>query len=434
MASLVQMPIYAYDVYNAALQTARLGANYLTWQRPTMRRWNERAHGHYMDTWRTRRPFRTGLPRPKGYHKGIGKYSKSFNKARLREQTKYPVVVKTEYTNTVTDADTAYIGHGMAVFQVLEITTKTIIHALFRKSSIYIQNWNDTTQGDFRISLFYSVPQSTTDTTTQEAAFDFIFSQTFNDIATNIDAWILGRYSVFTTNAEELNYQYIVLFSKDIAPGPLDTWREKTTLFLRDSIITMGWTSNFKVQNTTTGAAAEDDQADDVTANPLRGRSYFGVNNGPEMKRTYGATALPDIDITARPNTGIIQWDKTNWSSRQLALVKRPFNKDAFSGVKTIGNAFLSPGQIKSDNLRFMKTYKINTVFRILQPLLKTYNSGTSTITNSIPLRLGTYKLFGFEKMVATGSNVTMAYENDQTYRGRFKEVRPRTDDLQRVL
>lgn len=372
----------------------------------------------------------------KRYFNRGGTLGRNFNRTNRKDSTYFPTVIKTEKTSTSNASTTCYVGHGPAIVQILRTMWWSIIHALFRKSGTTIQNYYLPTDVELQVVLQFQVPTSTTTTTTRAHAINFGATAQYYVIADSFLDYMCQLVSTAVSDVGSFELQNISLRTLD--QGTVNAYREIANLQLTDSIFTLAWTSNFKIQNVTEGLIAGDDSKDDITANPLRGKQYWGYGTGPEFKFLTGTVPTATAAIQANTTTGIMDWIRTGWDSIMVQKTERPFNQQTFMGIQKTGNAYMQPGQIRADNLKFWKTYKINTLLKIMFKPMKGYTSTTisdGVIPNVHKVFIGNYKLFGFEKMIATGAtNVTVAYELDQSYRGRVREIRHKTDDVHLIL
>lgn len=365
-----------------------------------------------------------------------GKFRRTFH----RQQTKYPVVIRTERHGTETvSGDTAlYHGHGMAPKYAMKAMWYAIFYQLFKKKGIVVDNWFKNYQNGAQVCIEFQIPNSA-NTLSRTTCFEFASGSQFFVFPDKFFEWMADIVKGSGTgfgDADSLILQSIQIRTEDTTTTT-PNYREATRIQLTEGLVKLAWTSNYKVQNVTEGGAAGQNESDFITRNPLRAKTYFGFGNGPEFKNLYGTTALANPEITAQ-DTGVIHWLRTAWNSQMTQITQRPFNASAFKGIRSTGNALLQPGQIKSDNLRFAKTFKVNTLVKLLIQPLKRYIDGTADaagiIQATVKFPVASFKLFAWEKLIGTGQNIQIGYELDQGYRSKFIEKSPVCDEVHELL
>lgn len=370
----------------------------------------------------------------------MGASGAKFKRTYSRQQKSYPVVIRTERHGTLTVlGDTAlYNGHGLSAKYAMKVMWYGIFYQLFKKNGIVVDNWFKNYQSGAQVCIEFQISDSA-NTSSRTTCFEFGSGAQFFAYPDKFFEWmadLIRGSGAGAGDADVLVLQSIQMRTEDTTTTT-PAYREATRMQLTEGLIKLGWTSNLKLQNVTEGGAAGQNETDFVTRNPLRGKTYFGYGNGPEFKNLYGTTALPNPEIFAR-DTGLISWDRTNWNAQMTQITQRPFNASAFKGIKSTGNAMLQPGQIKSDNLRMAKTMKLNTLVKMLIQPFKRYQDGAidagGVIQGIVKFPLGTFKLFGWEKMIGTGQQIQIAYEIDQGYRSKFIEKSPVCDEVHELL
>ena len=107
-----------------------------------------------------------------------------------------------------------------------------------------------------------------------------------------------------------------------------------------------------------------------------------------------------------------------------LRVLKRPPNKQAFTGVQKQGTVMLNPGEMKTGHIRMRQTFTINYInqqFRNAWRTLSALNTSTKMSFN-----IGKFQFYGFEKRCRTQAAdepvISIGCEINQIYRTTITE------------
>ena len=180
------------------------------------------------------------------------------------------------------------------------------------------------------------------------------------------------------------------------------------TIDLTKAKVHFDHSSSICIQNRTTATttAGEDGHdAQHVDNNPVVGKVYEGKGLGTHLRfnNTLAAPGAINSDFYPNPNNGLISFDTgnvTNITTEMLRVLKRPPNKQAFTGVQKQGTVMLNPGEMKTGHIRMRQTFTINYInqqFRNAWRTLSALNTSTKMSFN-----IGKFQFYGFEKRCRT--------------------------------
>lgn len=353
-----------------------------------------------------------------------GYYSKPFRAPKRKVVSKFPVSIKAEHAGIVTapTTDAVYIGHGCAYRRLLYAISFAVVERLLKKMGVTIADWRDVTHQTLMLTLYYK-PSGLAAVETSFSSPAVASTATYQDVASELYDYLQKFYA--NTGTGSLGQVYaewhkIALRTGD-DNGSVTTYFHEATMELTTLVVDVSFSSNLKIQNITTGDAATDDQAEDVTNNPLQGRVYSGSGNGPYYKRIGGTPGPTTALAVAHGDTGVITLDRTGLTGSALENLRRPFDKNMMGNVSRYSSVHLQPGQIRPDYVKGYKSMYFNAWMRVLHTAM--FLTPTAGQVQQIRMNVFGYHLFGFEKMVRTGTTpAEVGYEVDQKYSAKVKE------------
>lgn len=382
------------------------------------------------------------------------RYRKSLKKTykRKRNRKTFSAVAKVEMGGSRTDGSqgAVYVGHGLAVQQILYIVFKAIFHRIITEAKIHIKSWTDTIGLNDLLNTespqtnFYYVGLSVN--LGQQAqllgpfgplnsyyitvyldpvqSWNFIAQQFANkfrqliDTVPNPDQQTGGLEIANTAQLKNIKFYRGTSATNDLQIG-----LSLSNLNVNDMYLDLECYSNFKLQNTTVGTSSIVDDPDvdttiNLTRNPLHGKLYTAENRNyvqlfwPRYQSNTGPV------LTTNNLYGFITFNSSTLTSTQ-ELQKPPPGYYFNSKSK---NVMVDPGNFLIDNFKYTRKMSVNQFF--VKYWLYISNSNALGDTSRIPkLNIGKLRFFGLEKYLDSRSNaeknvnVAVDYEINQTYK-----------------
>lgn len=306
-------------------------------------------------------------------------------------------VAMKEYRGTLEDANCVYIGHAMSGDLLVLTVARALCKALYIRKGWEIPSWEEPVPfsgSDIHFIQLEYFPTATSFSGVLINTVNYGTGATWDTIA----GYILA---LFTSIASpEVKVQSIALYDGSNV-GADRVMLSKIQLQRLDMRIQ--FTSHLKVQNATfagDGADIEDEDAENVRANPLVGKHYGSHEwrSGFELHWRPGATNTDWAGFYANPDTGAIQVKAAEAQSGSLNTFDKPPPYFQFLATKGTG-VRLDPGEIQTSDIKF----ETRIMFQNL--LKKTWNafSGYSSST-PISFEFGFAKMLALEKLLDTGA------------------------------
>lgn len=381
------------------------------------------------------------------------KYKKSNYKTKKRYNNKktFSVINKVEMGGSRSDASqgAVYVGHGLAVQQIIYNIIKAIFHRVITEGKVHIKSWTDLIGNNDIITNatpqeFYYVGLSlnlglTAQLNTPSGPLNFYYieqyldpsiswntvAQTFADkfrqvidTVPNPDQ-IIGGIEVANT-AQLKNIKF---FRGTSATNSEQIGIAISNLNVNDMFLDLECYSNLKIQNTTVGTSniTNDPDVDttiNLTRNPLHGKLYSAQN------RNYIQLFWPNYQnntgpiLTCNNLYGFISFNSTSLTNTQ-ELQKPPPGYYFNSKSRKV---LVDPGNFLIDNFKYFKKMSVNQFF--VKYWHQITNSNALGDSARIPkLNIGKLRFFGLEKYLDSRSNpekavnVSVDYEINQTYK-----------------
>lgn len=339
-----------------------------------------------------------------------GSYSGKFKKARRYKTSKFSrdaSSITVEYGNYREDTETVYIGHGFNWKYGLSAICTAIIKKLANMAGVYPVSMNEKFQGHSPFShaatnwTFRITYKESESGVQKEHDTTFVTDSTWQDMVDSFTSYLL---SVTVETFEFLNFS-ITVGSSSVS-----------SIDAQEMYMNMYYKSTLNLQNQTTGYTSVDDQANDVTNNPLQGMRYWGNGSGfhPRYKdNTLGL--LTDNSMVVDKNKSVMYFDPngTNVTTDMQNYLRRPPSKGALVGCTKTARIVLNPGNIKKGILSKKILMNLNQFWRKIIPAI----TGNAA---SLKVNLGNCEMFAFEKMCRTGagdSAIRVGFEVNQIYK-----------------
>lgn len=306
-----------------------------------------------------------------------------------------------------------YTGHGVAPDNVLLITARAMIKAVYYKYGHQMSSWQEPVWNVLirpptaattihTISLHYKIGEMALQQVQTVPVTDHM---TYAEVAAGLATAMQNAFSGIAVN-ERPEYTQLSLRDQDAsnANAPIK-------INLVGAMIDWAFKSHMMLQNRTGASEADSAVTDRVDANPIHGYIYEGYGNGFRLYTPGNPnTAGPAFQLVTSGNFGLIEFDVNNLSGQDRLIYQRPpSNKRAFATTQKMGRAMLQPGQIRRGQLSYGK--KI-----LLDQLVQMVYTGNSLKTH---FPLGKSQLYGFDKVVrapSETSGIEVAWEINQVY------------------
>lgn len=328
---------------------------------------------------------------------------------------KYGSDVVFERRGVITDAERVDIGHAeIAPVETFRSVVRGLYRSVYERSGNYITNWLGTpacreAAGVVQTQyISYIIRYKNTETGTILTSTTAVSGtdKSHFDIAEEITGVLVD---LITDTDYCLILEAIVIYNEDTNASAIK-WSGECN-FLSSKVM-LNVTSCLVVQNRTKGAAATDDQADDVTNNPVYGRQWVVRGNGMSARVSNNNFATVMAGVVS-DNYGLI-----TGGSGQQGTLKKIASPSMWQYTMSSGAARIQPGQVKKSVLNFSRTMSLKTFFEAYRTWIKRATS--VNLANDIPTRIGMGKsrYFQFEKLCDTGSgteSIALGYELNQT-------------------
>lgn len=359
-----------------------------------------------------------------------GYFGRRFSKRGRSKSTKFAVSYKNEVAGTVTNANTCYIGHGPAYVTVLRMLCMALYERLRKKHGAPVLDWLDGCSINGVILMNRLDGNQTASSATGDTVATFGISDTHNAVVGQIINYFYTKYRDGEPDDTERNFEAlnIGLYTLD-DDGIVTVNNQSASINLQNTMISIKMYSYLNMQNSTLGAGIGDTEADDVTNNPLVGRSYTGHGNGWRWKRVI-MTAAGNWAPTAHRDNGQIFIQAANMGAQLTDILVRPPDKNMLANVKKVGTARLAPGEMRGDRISQTVKVYVNTLLYKLRHPMKERTIGT---TSASMFYMFSYRMFAFEKQMRSGQAATVQYELDQIYRASLHEKRSYLPAIQNI-
>ncbi len=309
--------------------------------------------------------------------------------------------------------DCTYIGHAMCYDSLVKQVARSIVRRLFLQIRQCPRSWTEQIRPNdggaaknvCEVRIYYQTNVHLV-LGTLSSAFQNI------DTMDTIADWVVTSLK-FTTNTDEMRMFRSIQLDTTNTAGDLSL--PLALLNFQDLDVHMGVKSALALQNRTLGAVATDNSKDDVTNNPLEGKSYGGSGNGSHMHIMDSSSNLATNHFFGSRDKGLIAFDPTDTTvtAGMKAVLRRPPTGNAFVKKVSVGTVRLGPGNIKKSVWHFGRKMRFGAWQKALHNYF--FFNGANQVC-IVPF--GKFEFFGFEKLCRTGvgsSPVSVGYELNQT-------------------
>lgn len=352
----------------------------------------------------------------------MGKYAGKFKKRYTRflktdYYRNYGFCNTTEITGTVSDPDCVYVGHSTTSgHRILTVFLQSALRKLYKQSA----NWTCTNITDpllgyqgagdgWRLILFV-----------KEVSTGVITQVTYDTTTTDTIARIVGDTAGGVAPSWPDLYNFWINYLQNGPPSGATQQPTRLALYQRDGNITSFYhfmgdiyfpnevinlyiKSELKIQNRTLSASGSGD-AEDVSNNPLIGRSYQFTSANPRPK-------VEGVDLigTILDATGVITRRAAEFPAATQVIMREPPSSKIFWNCNKEGKVILEPGNIKKDVI-YIKIKK--PVYKFFQDL--DWRPSSTSVASALSMKgYGKSSLFALEDMinVNVSQNLSIAYE-----------------------
>lgn len=382
-------------------------------------------------------PRRRGQPGPAvvrariGKYHTVGRYRGKFRKRKIKPM-KIDKYLREGFKNTseitgiVADPDCVYVGHSTTSgHKILTIFLQAALRKLFKKGvSWTCTNVSDPIRGyetasdGYRLVLeikdeqLGTVSNVTYDTATADSIYRIV-GDSANGVA---PAWpnLYNFWANYLTSAgfsvagSMQQPTRLSLLQRD--GNITNFYHHIADIYFPHENINLMITSELKIQNRTLAATGSAD-AEDITNNPLIGRSYQFDSGAPRTKVDGVHLLNGVIDATGALTHRSAEF--TNISVLASQTMKEPPQPHIFHNVRKTGKVYLEPGAIKKDVLTY--TVRMNC-YKFFQKL--DWRPYSATIATAKQMKsIGKSSLFALEDMINVNlsQNISIAFEINRT-------------------
>jgi len=365
-----------------------------------------------------KRVVSTGTLRGTGSYSGKFKKMKKANKKIVANKALYGCLIQNESNASITSPTVAYITQATPILMLKKAMVFSLIKHIFNRMNILFTAYTDVIPkeafGDgasvqtvnFQVK-YYLTTSGTLSSFIETFSTDLTtYEQLGNGIVAALDA-------LFVNNPAGIQFESVCVYWSFGGIKFPARWFDinhcKFQGFARNSMTFQ----NTTLTSDTVGTTA----TDSVTANPLEVTMYGGSGTGPlsEISKRGNFTSF-----ISNGTLGYVSYAP----SSSVAVGNEPFPSAVIGNCSRVGKSVIQPGAIKKSPM--MKKYSGN--------FWKLYTRLVGTATGDIQyLKVGTYKLFAFDKIVtkAIDNVCAVSFEVNQEAGGTVTNLfRPKMNPL----
>jgi len=352
-------------------------------------------------------------------YKKYGKYSKKYNRRPsmyriVRDCYERGATSRLEFGGIRTDNYCVTIGHTLPFRQVRRTFFMSAIKKICDKVGISMENpeagMPSLTAGDAFYIYYRAGIQSS-----NGAALNFSYAcvGAAESLAT-VTNGIIAAYETSGIAGQYEDIQLERVFFYANGAGDLTSMQ----LSLVHCDVEFYFNSTLKLQNRTSDSATNT-QADDLVAQHVTGKSYFGYGNYAQSRVRNANAGNVQVDIVGN-DYGII--GDNNWSTNASGdQWSEPLPRNHFQNVKSSHGVDFNPGELKKSHLKYHCVMKIN---EFLKFMVRTWGRAGVGVENQVAfmIKKGKFRFFMLEKEIETialgvtpNTTVTIGYEYDHT-------------------
>jgi len=322
----------------------------------------------------------------------------------------------TEITGTVSDPDCVYVGHSTTSgHRILTVFLQAALRKLYRKVGFTCTNVNDPLLGYEGASDGWRLILSV-----KEVSTGVITTVTYDTIGVDSIARIVGDTAGGVAPGWPSLYNFWINYLQNGPPTGATQQPTRLSLYQRDGnlasfyhfmgdiyfpneMINLYVKSELKIQNRTLGSSGSGD-AEDVTNNPLVGKSYEFTTANPRVK-----VENCDIISSMIDATGVITRRAAEFPAQTNVIMREPPSPKIFWNISKHGKVLLQPGNIKKDTLTYVVRKQVYQFFQDLD-----WRPVSNAVATAISMKgSGKSALFALEDVINVNAsqNISIAYE-----------------------
>lgn len=301
---------------------------------------------------------------------------------------------------------TVSTGHSvMPVRQVLMSVSRAIWRRVLMQYNCVFTDWNDP-YGDVGTTTLTIYFRNSAGLAASTNFVTPVASKTHQE-------WALELYTLIVNSSLPDKSEFILISVEVTSTLHGLNMRMDVT----NASIHLNVNSSMRIQNRTNGYDGTQTEADNVTNNPLIGRSWTLTGNQLVSKSAVAGGSSSSCDIDHGILSGTVPASDPATGSG-ITLRSKINSADTYRHCKKSGICNLAPGEIKSSKLWLKRSMRLNSLFSILSEFI-TEGSSTSTSAD-MRFGIGSSRYFMFDKLVDTGAGFASAqigYQIDMNVR-----------------
>lgn len=324
----------------------------------------------------------------------------------MKEYSTKGIVETSEIAGTVSDPNCVYILNASLPPGVIDVAIRALVRRLLDKGGWTVRSVNQIISGNGVGNAIDILVQLVEEDSTGALTVTQ-YPTTATDTIAAIAAAFIGRFSAysagngFASNSNDLVPKAFQCYTR---PGSDDPWLFKCELNLVEEYIHVHARSGLKIQNRTLAANNSTD-SEDVSSNPLTGRSYLFRG----MPKTKTLSLYPQLNsmrgdgvllVRAAEMTGTGPLGSSNSPNE-------PPVPNLFWNCVKASRVYLNPGKLRTSSVSYTKRMKFLTWLKWIRVQ---YRSSTP---NLFEYSTGDCELVALEDMinVNAANNISCAYE-----------------------
>nr|QXN75704.1 MAG: capsid protein [Virus sp.] len=332
-----------------------------------------------------------------------GKFSKKTKKNIFQKYTKKGVVMTKEHGTSVSGTVVSsgenagvqslpvYVGHSTHgdVYLICRAFWRAVVRDIFNLHGVNIVDMETESPGVFTIVINYTTNTDLADVQISQPTTGASYNQ--------IAGTLYTTWNTVTASAAGLGF----LMIKDVTltDGTRTLAKRDYTTCKVHCLVK----SDLKIQNRTIAAGTDEDanSTENVSNQPLYGKSYYGKGNGL-LAKVQNTTANQGKSLLTSEISGLLTYTLATFT--QSLWLNEPPLPTLLEPKPKYTRANIEPGTIKTSSLVAKMTVKQSEIWQILQLIP---SQGLANRARAIQSRYGQYRIYAFEKMICASVNDT---------------------------
>lgn len=351
----------------------------------------------------------------------LATYRKS-RKALIRKPFVHNGVTYVKEVSSVASAEEClWIGHSVPLTMLKYNAFWALLKALFVKANGFVQNFASNTlltdcgaQNNDIIRMVYKIDANGSPTT-----FDRVVGTTAGTTVDTLVNAFANEPVIDSQGIQVIDFRYI-----SAGTGTSTSDMNQAVLRCQNAKIYFDVKLDLKLQNRSIQGSTD---TDDVTNQPVYGKSYEGIGIGPVVK---GHPRTAGTNFSANTATGMIV--RSNNSTLvpafegALERYAEPLDYQYFQNVDKIGKIHIDSGQLKTSVIHKKMVFVFSNFLNMINEQSIVPSNTTGGIRSYMPRKLAEYRLFACEKMIDAvvsggGSTIDVAFEHNIKIMSNFK-------------